>query len=259
MAAHSNAPATAAPHAATRPSVATATPALTLDGVFAGYGRTTVLRDASVTLPAGEVLAVLGANGVGKTTLLRTVSGLINARGGVIRLDGQDVTRARVHQRVRQGLCLIPEGRGIFRGMTVAENLKLHFPRWVDASAGVEKGIEAFPVLKTRLGQTAGSLSGGQQQMLAIARAFVCDPKVVMLDEVSMGLAPILVDQIFEALKRLATSGISMVLVEQYVHRALDIADRVAIMDKGTVIQTAAPGELGRDEVIRHYLGNGVA
>jgi branched-chain amino acid transport system ATP-binding protein len=232
-----------------------ATACLVAEGITAGYGRTTVLRDVALTVGRGEVVTLLGPNGVGKTTLLRVLAGQLTPDRGTVRLADREVTRARPHARVRAGLCLIPEGRGIFRGLTVAENLRLHQPRWQRTTDSTELALDAFPVLRERLNQVAGSMSGGQQQMLALARAFISEPQVVMLDEVSMGLSPLLVDQIFQALRTLAAKGISMILVEQYVQRALAVADQVVILEKGRVSFTGPPSELDRDELVAHYLG----
>src|SRR5215210_4480450 len=155
---------------------------LELSGITAGYGRTTVLRDVDVTVEAGTVVALLGPNGAGKTTLLRTAAGLMRPSAGVIRQEGDDVTRRDAVRRARAGLCLVPEGRGIFRSLTVKENLLLQVPPW-HKDGGLERAYETFPVLKERNRQVAGTMSGGQQQMLALARAYLADPKLVLLDE----------------------------------------------------------------------------
>ena len=176
-----------------------ATPVLRLDDVVAGYGETTVVRGVSLSVPAGGTLAILGPNGAGKTTLLRTISGLLRPRSGSISLEGQDISDRSPSERVRRGLCHIPDPRGIFPSLTVAENLLLQAPRGT-ARRDAEQAVDAFPRLGQRMGQRAGTLSGGEQQMLAVARAYVQHPNVVLLDEVCMGLAPNLVDEIFEFL-----------------------------------------------------------
>jgi len=227
---------------------------LELRGVTAGYGRTTVLREIDITVAAGSVVALLGPNGAGKTTLLRVASGLLSPTGGEVRLLGDDVTRRRAYQRARGGLCLVPEGRGIFPNLSVRENLTLQIPPWL-RKAGYDTALEAFPILKERLSQTAGSLSGGQQQMLALSRCFLADPKVVLLDEVSMGLAPRVIDQIFDALAKLVSSGVSMLLVEQYVTRALHLADHVYLLGRGQVNFSGTPSQLDEAELLRLYIG----
>jgi branched-chain amino acid transport system ATP-binding protein len=227
---------------------------LELRSVTAGYGRTTVLREIDITVAAGSVVALLGPNGAGKSTLLRVASGLLSPTGGEVRLLGADVTRRRAHQRARGGLCLVPEGRGIFPNLSVRENLTLQIPPW-KRKAGYDIALEAFPILKERLSQSAGSLSGGQQQMLALSRCFLSEPKVVLLDEVSMGLAPRVIDQIFEALAHLVRSGVSMVLVEQYVTRALHLADHVYLLGRGQVNFSGTPSQLDEVKLMQHYIG----
>jgi branched-chain amino acid transport system ATP-binding protein len=227
---------------------------LELRGVTAGYRRTTVLREVDVRVAAGSVVALLGPNGAGKTTLLRVASGLLSPARGEVRLLGEDVTGRRPHQRARGGLCLVPEGRGIFPNLSVRENLTLQIPPW-RRDAGYETALEAFPILKDRLTHAAGSLSGGQQQMLALSRCFLADPKVVLLDEVSMGLAPRVIDEIFDALAKLVKSGVAMLLVEQYVTRALHLADHVYLLGRGKVDFSGTPSQLDEAELLRLYIG----
>jgi branched-chain amino acid transport system ATP-binding protein len=231
-------------------------PVLELHGVTAGYGRATVLRDVHLTVPAGSVVALLGPNGAGKTTLLRTASGLLRPRGGHVLVNGIDLTGGAPHRRARAGVCLIPEGRGVFRGLTVRDNLRMHVPTWAGDNS-IEAAVSAFPVLGQRLDQLAGNLSGGQQQMLALSRAYLSDPSVVLLDEVSMGLAPRVVDEIFVSLRNLATRGVSLLLVEQYVERALEMADEVILLDRGCVSFSGQPRDLDTEALLRHYLGTG--
>ncbi|MFD0661356.1 ABC transporter ATP-binding protein [Thermocatellispora tengchongensis] len=219
---------------------------LALDGVTAGYGTTTVLRDVSLSVGTGQIVAVLGANGAGKSTLLRTAAGTVVPSAGRVRLDGADATRHPPYRRARRGLCLIPEGRGIFRGLTVEENLRLQIPRGASLGEAVERAVAVFPALRERLKTTAGTLSGGQQQMVALARACVTDPKVLLIDEVSMGLAPIVVDEIFAALRGIAATGVAMVLVEQYVGRALEFADTAVPAAQGTRVVRGAVRGTGR-------------
>jgi len=233
----------------------TAAPAaLELDDVSAGYGETIVVRGISITVPANSIAALLGANGAGKTTLLRVAAGLLTPRAGRILIDGTDVSREAPHRRAARGLCLVPEGRGIFRSLTVSENLTLHTPPWVRENR-VAEAVEAFPVLGERLNQTAGSLSGGEQQMLALARIYLAKPKIALLDEVSIGLAPIIVEQIFETLASLARTGIALLLVEQYVNRALELCDHAYLISRGQLTFSGAASELDEQAVFQRYLG----
>jgi branched-chain amino acid transport system ATP-binding protein len=231
-----------------------ATSTLELRGITAGYGRAVVLRHIDLDVPAGSVVALLGPNGAGKTTLLRIAAGLLSASAGHVILGGEDVTTRKPFQRARSGLCLIPEARGIFPNLSVRDNLRLQVPPW-KRDTGYEPALEAFPVFKGRLGQAAGNLSGGQQQMLALSRCFLSEPKIVLLDEISTGLAPRIIDGIFEALLRVSRQGISLLLVEQYVGRALDIADRVYLLGRGTVTFAGDPSELDEAELMRRYVG----
>jgi branched-chain amino acid transport system ATP-binding protein len=225
-----------------------------LQQITAGYGATTVLRDVTLSVPAGAVVALLGPNGAGKTTLLRVASGLLRPGRGRILLDGTPLTGRGVDRLSRAGVCHVPEGRGVFPSLTVRENLRLQAPAGRENEA-LERAGDVFPVLRSRLDQVAGTMSGGEQQMLALARTYVCGPRVVLLDEVSMGLAPRIVDQIFEFLGRLRDEGISMLLVEQYVTRALALADYVYLLQRGRVAFAGEPAELDGDELFRRYLG----
>ena len=228
---------------------------LKLDNIVAGYAETTVLRGVSLTVPDGAVVALLGANGAGKTTLLRVASGLLRPSSGTMTLDGADVTTARPHQLASRGVCHVPEGRGIFPSLTVRENLGLAAG---GGKGGLDKAVDAFPRLGERLAQTAGTMSGGEQQMLALARAYIANPKVMLLDEVSMGLAPKIVDEIFEFLGRVAAEGASLLLVEQYVTRALALADYVYLLNRGQVAYRGEPSELQDEDVFARYLGTEV-
>ncbi|MEB8336129.1 ABC transporter ATP-binding protein [Streptomyces endophyticus] len=227
---------------------------LELDDIDAGYGGARVLREVSVWLPPQSVVALLGTNGAGKTTLLRVASGLLTPTSGHLTINGKDLTGKRPHTLARAGVCHVPEGRGVFPTLTVKENIL------IQAAGGsldeaVERAATAFPILKEKLGQLAGSLSGGQQQMLALARAYVTDADYVLLDEVSMGLAPVVVDEIFEFLGRLAEDGRALLLVEQYVSRALELADYVYLMNRGRIEFAGEPGELDSDRLVAQYLG----
>jgi branched-chain amino acid transport system ATP-binding protein len=237
------------------PSAVTAErPALRLSNITAGYGRTTVLRDVSVNIAKSEIVALLGPNGAGKTTLMRTASGLLRPSAGAVEINGADVTGTGPAKRAQAGLCLIPEGRGIWRNLTVRENLRLQVPPWAPQSS-VEVAADMFPVLADRFNQLAGTLSGGEQQMLALSRSYLSDPSVVLLDEVSMGLAPKVVDEIFVALRKLADTGVSLLLVEQYVTRALEMADRAVLLDRGQVSFDGLATDLDEQAVLQGYLG----
>jgi branched-chain amino acid transport system ATP-binding protein len=227
-------------------------PLLAVEGLEAGYDRTKVLHDVELQLAPGKVAAVLGPNGAGKTTLLRTIGGHIAPTAGAIRIDGEPAP-PRPHQRAKAGLTLIPEGRGVFPSLTVRENLRLQIPPWLQ-DGSIEPALDAFPVLRKRLAQRAGRLSGGEQQMLALSRCFLAEPRIVLLDEVSMGLAPMVVDQIFEVLQTIASRGVALLLVEQYVAKALGMADLVLVLDRGRVTFTGSPAEIDEDALTRHYL-----
>jgi branched-chain amino acid transport system ATP-binding protein len=202
---------------------------------------------------AGQVVALLGPNGAGKTTLLRVATGLLGISAGEIRLAGADATDQRPHERARAGLCLVPEGRGIFPNLSVRENLQLQVPPW--RSGSYEPALEVFPILRERLSQKAGSMSGGQQQMLALSRCFLSEPKVVLLDEVSMGLAPRVIDEIFAALVQLREAGVALLLVEQYVNRALAVADHVHLLGRGTITFSGPPSDIDEADLIKRYVG----
>ena len=227
---------------------------LRLDGIRAGYRQATVLRGVSLVVPDGAVVALLGPNGAGKTTLLRVASGLLRPGAGRVLLDGEDVTAAPPQQRRRRGLCHVPERGGVFADLSVAENLRL-FARPGGEAEAVARAVEAFPALKPRLTQAAGTLSGGEQQMVALSRVHGEESRVVLLDEVSMGLAPKLVDTIFAFLEDLARRGVSLLVVEQYVAKALGIADYVCLLDRGRLSFVGEPAELDSAGLAAHYLG----
>jgi branched-chain amino acid transport system ATP-binding protein len=229
-------------------------PALTVTGLDAGYGTTKVLRDVSISVPVGEVTALVGPNGAGKSTLLRTISGFLPASRGTVRLFGADVTKKPAHRRFGSGLCLVPEGRGIFRSLTVRENLVLQSPKGGEQTA-IERAAEAFPILRERLGQTAGTLSGGQQQMLAMASAYVRSPRLVLVDEASLGLAPLVVDEIFDFLGQLPARGASLLVVDQFVTRALQLATTAYVLRQGEVVYSGGARELLDGELFSHYTG----
>jgi branched-chain amino acid transport system ATP-binding protein len=227
---------------------------LSLLGITAGYGRTTVLRDVTVHVPDGSVVALLGANGAGKTTLLRVASGLLRPQAGSVVIDGEDVSGHWPNELGRLGICHIPEGRGVFPRLTVRENLDLFAARF-GRSDGCDRARDAFPALGARMGQVAGTLSGGEQQMLALARAYVTAPRIVLLDEVSMGLAPKLVDEIFTFLGRLSDEGCGLLLVEQYAAKALAIADYACLLAQGRTALLGEPEDLRQSDLAASYLG----
>jgi branched-chain amino acid transport system ATP-binding protein len=225
-----------------------------LRDVVAGYGGTVVLRGVDLTVPPGTVVALLGPNGAGKTTLLRAASGLLRPMSGQLFLDSEDITGLRPHQLVERGICHVPEGRGVFTNLTVKDNLLLQAPRGKERDS-VERAVTAFPRLGERLKQTAGTMSGGEQQMLALARTYVQSPRIVLLDEVSMGLAPKIVDDIFDFFELLRREGASLLLVEQYVTRALAAADFVYLLNRGEIGFAGEPSELEDQDVFRQYVG----
>jgi branched-chain amino acid transport system ATP-binding protein len=228
---------------------------LELESVIGGYGETMVLRGVSLTVPEASVVALLGANGAGKTTVMRVASGELRPRSGRVTMDGEDISSAPPFRRWKCGICHIPEGRAVFPGLTVRENLATFAKGSADDA--LARATEAFPVLGQRMRQRAGTLSGGEQQMLALARAYVTEPRVVLLDEVSMGLAPKIVDDIFAFIERLARTGASLLLVEQYVSRALELAHHVYVLNRGRVTFSGSPAELDEENVFAGYLGGG--
>jgi branched-chain amino acid transport system ATP-binding protein len=232
------------------------TPVLELRHVTAGYGRAVVLRDVSVCVQAGSVVALVGPNGAGKTTLLRVAAGLVSPAAGDVLIAGRDVTGSPADERARHGLCLVPERRGIFPNLSVRDNLRLAVPSSA-TDRSLDPAFDVFPELSRRLGQRAGTMSGGQQQMLALARCFLADPKVALLDEVSTGLAPRTIDLIFAALARLVERGVALLLVEQYIARALELADVVNQLERGVIVAVSQPSELDRASLMLGYMGGG--
>ena len=223
-------------------------------GVSAGYGTVPVLRGVDLRVPSGATVALLGANGAGKTTLLRTAAGLIRPTGGEVIFDGQRVDHEPYHLRARRGLCLLPEGRGIFRDLTVRDNLTM-FGAGLKTSDVVKIAVDAFPILEEKLNVPAGSLSGGQQQMVSVVRALLPGTSVVLADELSVGLAPVVVDEIFDVVLRLKASGRSLLIVEQYVDRVLQVADYVYILHKGRVAFVGEPEQCLHTEIFDQYVG----
>jgi branched-chain amino acid transport system ATP-binding protein len=228
--------------------------ALEVRGLEAGYERTTVLRDVTLEVPAGQVTALLGPNGAGKTTLLRVVSGFLRPTAGSVRFFGEEVTSVAPHQRFERGLCHIPEGRGIFRSLTVRENLVMQARRGTEAEA-LDRATAAFPILGERLGQQAGTLSGGQQQMLAMAAAYVRNPRLILVDEASLGLAPLVVDSLFGFLEKLTREGCSLLIVDQFAHRALSMATAAFVLNRGEITFAGSARQLLAGDVFSRYLG----
>jgi branched-chain amino acid transport system ATP-binding protein len=225
---------------------------LLVESLTAGYGTTDVLRDVDLVVPRGQVVALLGANGAGKTTLLRACSGLVAPSCGQVTLDDEPAASSP-HEMAAMGLCHIPEGRAVFPRMTVADNLRLMAgPGAQDVE---DRAVSAFPPLGRKLHQQAGTMSGGEQQMLALARAYLTDPSYVLLDEVSMGLAPIVVDAIFEFLRGLSAKGVALLIVEQYVAKALELADLCFVLQGGQVAFAGEPCELDTEAIAHAYLG----
>ena len=231
---------------------------LQLDQVRAGYRGFEVLRGVDLTVPTGKAVALLGPNGAGKTTLLKVAAGLMRPTSGSIKLDRVPIEHTSAHDRSRRGLCLIPEGRGIFRQLTVRENVAM-YAGGRNLPDALDVAIQAFPILGERLGQLAGTLSGGQQQMLAVTRAFVSDARIIMADELSIGLAPVVVDEIFEAVRSLVAQGRTLLIVEQYVDQVLSIVDYVYILHKGSVAFVGQPHECADERVFEEYLGGQTA
>jgi branched-chain amino acid transport system ATP-binding protein len=235
------------------------TPLLEVRNAAVFYGDVQALWDVSLAVRPGEFVAVIGSNGAGKTTLLNTIAGLLRSRGGEIRLDGRPVEHLPSHAVCREGLTLSPQGGQIFPEMTVRENLEVgaYLPRTrKHLPANLNRVWELFPRLRERQAQLAGTLSGGERQMLSISRALMSEPRLLMLDEPSLAVAPVLVQQIFETLDRLHQDGLTVLLVEQNVQQALELADRAYVLETGRIVREAPARDLLTDpEVRRHYLG----
>jgi branched-chain amino acid transport system ATP-binding protein len=232
-------------------------PALELRDIRAAYGRIQVLHGVSLVVPPGSVFALLGPNGAGKSTVLKVASGRLVPTEGCVHIAGTHLNGARPEKLVRAGVCSIPEGRGIFPNLTVTENLKMMTYKGGISGSDVEETAYArFPKLGQRRTQLAGTMSGGEQQMLAMARALTTDPSLLLLDEISMGLAPLIVAELYELVGQLAAEGISILVVEQFARTALAIADYAAIMVHGRITRVGQPEDV-TDEVSAAYLGTG--
>jgi branched-chain amino acid transport system ATP-binding protein len=230
-------------------------PALKVEGLSVAYGGVRALRDVSLVVPDGAVVALLGPNGAGKSTTLRTISGVIKPERGRIWVGGVRTERRPAYRIARMGVVHVPEGRGVFPSLSVRENLQMAAAAVSVDIDPVAEGTALFPVLGNRLRQLAGSLSGGEQQMLALARGLMAHPTLLMVDEISMGLAPIIVGQLFEALRSRAAAGLSLLMVEQYVEAALQLADYVYVMDKGSIVDVGQPADMRDGALASAYLG----
>ena len=233
---------------------------LDVDGLTVAYGAVVAVRDVSLSVAPGEIVAALGPNGAGKSTLLRAVAGAQKPQRGTITFDGRPLHGLSPEAVVRRGVALVPEGRHVFPNLTVQENLAIGGIARTDRDelqADAERWLERFPILGDRSSQLAGTLSGGEQQQLAIARALMSRPRMLLLDEPSLGLAPIFVDRIFELVAELRSDGVTVLLVEQNVHRALDVADRAYVLSVGSVVASGRTDTLVEGELERSYLGIG--
>jgi branched-chain amino acid transport system ATP-binding protein len=233
-------------------------PMLVVDDIHTYYGQIHALRGIKLTVNEGEVVTLIGANGAGKTTTLKTISGLLHAREGSVRFEGEDVTKTPAHELVEKGIGHAPEGRRIFARLTVLENLQMgaFSRRNVNIQPDIDRVFTLFPRLQERTGQLGGTLSGGEQQMLAIGRALMSEPRMLLLDEPSLGLAPILVTQVFETIKEINSQGTTVLLVEQNALQALAIAHRGYVLQTGEVVLSGSADELRQNETVRKaYLG----
>ncbi len=226
---------------------ATTTPVLELSSVRAGYGRIDVLHGVDLRLEAGQVCALLGPNGAGKSTTLAVASGQITPSSGSLMVCGRDVTGVSPDALAHAGICLIPEGRGIFPNLTVIENLRMATFTGTHFGHVQDRVFTQFPRLRERRKQTSGTLSGGEQQMLAMGRALATEPAVLLIDELSMGLAPLVVAELYDQVRRLAASGLSIIIVEQFAHEILGVADLAGIMLHGRIVETGTPAQIAGD------------
>ena len=233
-------------------------PILELHELRAAYGAIEVLHGIDMVVPAWGIFAVLGPNGAGKSTMLRVIAGLHPATAGVVLLGGRAVNRARPDELARRGLCLVPEGKGIFPNLTVEENLRLIQHLGVAMSDSEQRAYDRFPRLSGRRKQLAGTLSGGEQQMLALARAVAAEPALLLLDELSMGLAPMIVEELYELVAAMAKQGVTVVAVEQFARTILSISTSAVVMTTGRIVMAGAPAEVG-SALMDLYLGDAAA
>lgn len=228
---------------------------LNVQGLSYAYKKIQALTNVSFELRDGEIMAIIGANGAGKSTLMKCIAGVLRTDAAAVRIDGVPLDR-KPHQVVRRGVVLVPEGRWIFPGLTVEENLEIGAYVVGSSKQGKERAFAMFPKLKDRRKQRAGTLSGGEQQMLAIARGLMSDPKIIMLDEPSLGLAPLIVNDIFAIIQKINQEGVSVLLVEQNAKKALHVADRACVLEQGRIVKQGTGSELAGDEsIINAYLG----
>ena len=235
---------------------------LNIDNLHVSYGKIKAIKGISLQVSQGEIVALVGANGAGKTTLLKTISGILTPAEGSVSFEGKDLTKVKPFQRVVEGICQAPEGRGIFPGMTVQENLEIgKYSRSAakdEMSDDLEMVYGLFPRLKERQKQAGGTLSGGEQQMLSISRALMSRPRLLLLDEPSMGLAPMFIAQIFSIIQKIKTQGMTILLVEQNASKALNIADRAYVLETGLITKQGTGQEMLNDPAVRTaYLGTG--
>lgn len=234
---------------------------LEVEKLSCGYGDVTAVHDLSITIGAGEMLGLLGANGAGKSATIMALAGLIPVRRGTVRVDGHDITTIPAHARIAEGMALVPEGRRVFADLTVDENLTVGGTRLGNKalSQAREKVFESFPRLSERRRQLAGSLSGGEQQMLAIGRATMAMPAILLIDELSLGLMPIAIDECYRALSELRDEGLAILVVEQNTERVLRAADRVAVLESGRITWAGTSDQaIGHSRILEMFLGSGV-
>ena len=234
---------------------------LKIENVVAGYGHITALKSINLEVPQGSIVSLIGANGAGKSTTMRSIMGLVKPTEGRITFEGKDITSMKTHDIVKSGISLVPEGRQILQDMSVYENLEMgaYIRKDKDIESDIKKVFKRFPILDERSYQLGGTLSGGQQQMLAIGRALMARPKLLLLDEPSMGLAPLVVNEIFEVIKEISAEGTTVLLVEQNVRQALKIADYAYVLETGKIVLSGPAEEIRHDpRVMEAYLGGKV-
>ena len=234
---------------------------LKIENVVAGYGHITALKSINLEVPQGSIVSLIGANGAGKSTTMRSIMGLVKPTEGRITFEGKDITSMKTHDIVKSGISLVPEGRQILQDMSVYENLEMgaYIRKDAETNDDIKKVFKRFPILDERSYQLGGTLSGGQQQMLAIGRALMARPKLLLLDEPSMGLAPLVVNEIFEVIKEISAEGTTVLLVEQNVRQALKIADYAYVLETGKIVLSGPAEEIRHDpRVMEAYLGGKV-